>query len=790
MIETLTNSQHEFFRPLVTGWLGKIEAARTARKKWDEMAEECRMFYSRSAAAMWDDQYGRKFWRNVKAPKFRITINKAFEFVAIFGPNLMWDRPHRNVVPKRKEDYPPEIIEALGPEMQQVYQSLLGQQQQKNAIDKTVSYLMQCWLNYTPRELDLEGHSKLAVIDAMLFGRGCLCPRPYKFPTGNKMLTGCFHEPPQRIWIDPDARKLDEAKWLCIEHTEPHWVVEDRFGHPRGSLKERATLESSWSYGEYYGNDDKGNPHRAAGQTNDLVKWYEVFSKTGVGGRLTGMDEALKNTLEQTVGDYAYLAICASVPYPLNASTQKIRSGATSADVKQMFAWPIPLLWADNRWPVEFLDFYPDTDSPYPLPPLAAAMGELKLLNFLIPWLAQSVYTGSRRFWAVLGQHVEHYKQYLLDGEDQTIIGTPPGVGGDDIKKVITQINQAEINADIWRIVEIVSQLFDKRTGLTEFAYGRNEGGTQDRTAQTTMERKQAVGVRPEYMQKEVVSWQSRLARTEAIVARRFISGGDVAGLLGPLGKLLWEQHIMASDVELVLREMQYEIAASSIRRPNRDKDIQDFTIFQDKWIPLIQTRAVETGDWEQANGVLDKFGELHDMDMERMKFPAPTEEQAAAQQEQQQLAAAMQQAEVQKTQAEAAKLTAEAQANPAEIKLAELQMKMAETQMNIKAKFAELELKAKQGEQDMALEIAKARAELAMDAQKHQQDMAMKREEHTLDMSLERHRGAIQIATQKAQGEQQLKLTKKQSDAKVQAMKAQAKAKPKPKTNGKPAAA
>ena len=34
--------------------------------------------------------------------------------------------------------------------------------------------------------------------------------------------------------------------------------------------------------------------HRVAGTTNDMVVWYEIWSKTGAGARLTGMDTAIK----------------------------------------------------------------------------------------------------------------------------------------------------------------------------------------------------------------------------------------------------------------------------------------------------------------------------------------------------------------------------------------------------------------------------------------------------------------------------------------------------------------
>ena len=82
MDSPLNNPDYEFLRPLVTGWLGKIEAAERSRKRGTELKDECLMFYNSSAAAMWDPAYSKKFWTGIKAPKFRITINKAFELVA------------------------------------------------------------------------------------------------------------------------------------------------------------------------------------------------------------------------------------------------------------------------------------------------------------------------------------------------------------------------------------------------------------------------------------------------------------------------------------------------------------------------------------------------------------------------------------------------------------------------------------------------------------------------------------------------------------------------------------
>ena len=111
--------EHEFLRPLVSAWSNKIERAKEARSPWKDIADECMMFYSNSAQAMWDPEYSKKFWKNVKLPRFRITINKAFELVAVFGPNLMWERPHRTVNPKRIVDLPPELFGEMYQQVQQ-----------------------------------------------------------------------------------------------------------------------------------------------------------------------------------------------------------------------------------------------------------------------------------------------------------------------------------------------------------------------------------------------------------------------------------------------------------------------------------------------------------------------------------------------------------------------------------------------------------------------------------------------------------------------------------------------
>lgn len=727
MNEILANPEFEFLRPLVTGWLEKLEAARRARSKWQELADECMMFYSKSAAAMWDPQYSRKFWQGVSAPKFRITINKAFEYVAVVGPNLMWEVPHRNVESKRQFEIPPELMQA-DPQMQQLVEMLGPQQAMHEARDKTIAHLMQSWLNYTPREQPggLYGHSSLAIIDSLIKGRGVMVSRPYRMPESDRTLTGSFRIPPEDLLTDPDYKSIDDAKWISIKHVEPHWEVERRFRLPAGSLKGLASLESSWQYGELKTSED-ASMHRAAGLTNDLIVWYEIYSKTGPGSRMTGMHPGVKDHLERTVGDYAYICVSANVPYPLNCSSAAMRGGMKDEQVRDSFRWPVPL-YKDNRWPVLVLDHYPDPDGAWPIPPLAPAMGELKFINFLVPWLANRIYSSSRDFWAIAGPHVDHYTKYLKEGGDQVLIPTPLAV--EDVRKAVQILQQPETRMDAWRIYDLVSEIFDKRTGLTEFVYGRNEGGTQNRTAEETQAKARAVGVRPEHMQKGVAAWQGEIATNESILTHTFVTAKDVAPLMGPIGSVMWQQYITSMDMEQVVRQMAYTIAASSIRRPNRDRDVANFQQVVGIFAPVMQAYGQTSGNFQPFNFLMKKWAEFHDADLDGAMIPPPPPPDPMVQQ--------MQQMQM-------------------EMEMAKIKAEVEGKQIDMQAKMLDGQIKQQLG----AAKIGEAQQQLGFKAVEHQQQMRHDQSSHLLDILQDRQKFTLDLSQTRQLGELKIELAR-----------------------------
>lgn len=750
----LLNPDFEFMRPLVTSWVNKIERADSSRKEWKELADECMMYYSKSAAAMWDEKYSRKIWQGVKPPKFRISINKAFEYVAVMAPNLFWGMPHRSVKPKSRLEVPAGIIPD-DPMFQQAFAAMMQQQQMSEQRDAGVSMMLESWLNYTSREQPnggLKHESWLSLIDALLKGRGVMVSRPYQMPGSGKMLTGSFREKPENLFIDSDFTSLDDAMWIAIKHTEKHWAVEEKFNLPRNSLKGRSSLESSWHGSEINTTEGGVASHRVNGDTNDMIVWYEIYSKGGPGARMTGMPNSLKDHLEDVVGKYAYVAISPSVPYPLNCPAEAFRSGginnkgATDRQIKEKFSWPAPL-WADDRWPIECLDFYPDPDKAWPVPPLAPAMGELKFLNFMVPWLANRIYSSSRDFIAIASKQFEEYKRHFQEGDDQTLIPMPPGT--DDIRKQIMVLQQPETRLDAWKIVGLVHEYFDKRTGLTETAYGRNENGTQNRTAEETLAKSKAVGARPEFMQNQLIDHQSRLAATEAFLARWFIEGDDVGNLMGPVGKFMWENFVMTSDIESVVRQMNYTVSASSVRRPDRDRDVANFQQVMQYFAPAMEGVMNNWGDPKPYNAMMKKWGEYHDEDLQEMEIQPPPPPQPDPKQE---MDMQLKQMDMQSK-----------------------QMDMQARQMDHAAKLEQLGAKAEADAMKLQAEITSAQLQFQFDAirseqevdqdeVRHDQEIRQSEEKFDQEMAHSHLEGLIKLNQMEEMHEAKVEATKKQS--------------------------
>jgi len=611
---------------ILDAWERAIKAAETARKPWHETAKMCREFYSGSVNFMWQKSFRDSYLKHLPESKFQITIAKAFELVSIVGPTLMWSSPGRVASGYQKLDIPPEFWP--DPNMGMMWQQEYAQELAQNTARNN---LMQHYLNYSPREQPGGGlvvESQIAIIDSLVTGRGVIRVDHYEPEGGTGSLTGGFYVPVDDLLIDPDSTRpnLRDAKWICIRHLDDHYELERRFGWPTGSLRgmaKQASKKASMS------NERLDNSARRNESTNDLVEWYEVFSKNGAGHRFKSMSNNQYYQAFEQVGNFCYICFVPGMKEPLNLK-QAFLENASIDQVKAAIDWPTPY-YLDGRWPVAVLDYWLNPGKAWPLAPLAMGLGELIFLNVFISSLADKIFQDGLVKAAIKSELAEEAIQKLLSYQHE-VIELNSTIAG-NINELVSYLQRPATNMDAFRMVEYVSQMFDKRVGLTEAMYGLNPGGKVTRTAQDAQLKGEAISVRPEYMSTRVEAWQTEIANLERIAAGYHVSAQTLTPLLGSMGSQMWNQLITQSDPVVYMREMRCQLEANSVRKPNKSKDNANLQQMAGILLPMLQWYAQTTGNTGPLNHYLKTLGKAIEQDvdgwlMEPINQQGPSPEQ------------------------------------------------------------------------------------------------------------------------------------------------------------------
>lgn len=613
-------------KAILDGWDKAIKAAEQARKPWLDTAKICREFYSGSVGFMWGKSFRDSYLKHMPESKFQITIAKAFELVSIVGPTLMWQAPGRVATGYQKLEIPPEFWPdpTLGMMWQQEYQMELAQNTARNN-------LMQHYLNYSPREQPGGGlvvDSQTAIVDSLVTGRGVIRVDPYEPEGGTGTLTGGFWVPVDHLYIDPDATKpnLADAKWIAIKHTDTHYDLERKFGWPSGSLKGRATQASKKAL---MSTNKLDNSARRQDTVNDLVEWYEVFSKCGAGQRFRTTRTEHFEAFEQ-VGDFCYLCFVPGMQEPLNLKKAFLES-ASIEQVKAAIDWPTPY-YKDGRWPVAVLDYWVNPGKAWPLAPLAMGLGELIFLNVFISSLADKIYQDGLVKAAIRSELAEEAIQKLLSYQHE-VVELNTTVAG-NINELVSYLQRPQTSMDAFRMVDYVSQMFDKRVGLTEAMYGLNPGGKVTRTAMDAQLKGEAISVRPEYMATKVEAWQTDIANLERIAAGYHVSGQTLSPLLGQMGAQLWDQLITQSDPLVYMREMRCRLEANSVRKPNKAKEGANIREMTGIMLPMLQWYSQTTGNTEPLNEYIRSIGRSIEQDVDGWLLPPINQQQGPSPEE------------------------------------------------------------------------------------------------------------------------------------------------------------
>lgn len=611
------------FRTVVAHWLTKIQHARDHKRKvFQEAADECMGFYN--GPKSWQDVTGGTLGvdnsSDIADPTFKVSVNKTFEFVTIFGPALYYENPVRTVKPRMPVIIPPEFF---GQDIM-TYNALVQQENTRVQTDGLRSTLIEAMLNWTPSEFLLGTEARSAIDEALIKGRGCLWTELYSPPGTDMKVVRSLYDSTDNLMVDPDATSFKKALWVAKKCVHPVWQVERDFGLRVGSLK--GNLESQAKQADVDTSDDMLYD-RKRGFTNDLLIYWKIYSKMGIGGRLQGIRKDLRGPLEM-FGDYSYICVAENTPFPLNLSPDDTNDPQFMADPQAVFAkvaWPTPY-WGQDEFPVSVLDFHTIHQSPWPLPHLKAGMGELKFLNWCTSFLMGKIRNTTRDFIAIKKEAGEEIKTNILEGKDLTLLELESTHG--TISELVQFLQHPEVNGDIWKMIAAVEENFDKRVGLTELMYG-NQGATQIRSASEAKMRNQNMNVRPDDMRKQVEAWMSLVAGKEALCSRYHLVSADIQPVLGQMAAWAWTQFVSTRDINIACRQLEYRIEAGSTARPNKDWEVQTMSDAFTSLAPVLQAYSQQTMDVMPLNNLLSDYAKSLDLDPARYQLRMPMPPQA-----------------------------------------------------------------------------------------------------------------------------------------------------------------
>lgn len=626
--------------PVVTAWLSKIKLALDfKRKRFGADATDGMRFFTGPYDWLYGDE-SRKGDRHLKQvdggdddneippPRFQMTSNKVAELVQIFGPVLYHRNPIRQVNPREFPLPDDDLMAAFGgnPQMTLPLQQMYQQGTIAQATDKTRAKLLEHYLNYTPDALDLKSESRSAIDEGIIKGMGLLMTEVYTDAVGTK-LVGSFYKTVDDLVIDPDMPTRDTATWVALRSCRPVWEVERKFGMPKGSLKGN---QSSANLNAETDVHPDGQYLRAVGQTNDLLVYWEVYSKNGLGGRLKGVADWIRDPLE-SYGDYCYLAIADGIQSPLNIPQQvwDMQAQQGQQEILKRIQWPTPY-WADGSWPFEALAFHEIPNDPWPMSHIAPGMGELKFLNWAYSYVAGKIRISSRDFIAILDEASDSLRATITHGADYEVIRLK-GSHGKSINEIVQFLQHPGMNNDIWKVIEAVADQFEKRVGLTELMYGQS--ARQLRSAEEASIKSSQMSVRPDEMANKVEDWMSRVARKEALCARWHLQPQDVAPVMGPAGTQLWAQFITPVHPSQLLHSLEYRIEAGSVKKPNQERDAANAQQMAQMLMPFYQQLALTVGLVGPFNTLLEFLGKTINMKVDGMLIPQPQQPIQPAQQ-------------------------------------------------------------------------------------------------------------------------------------------------------------
>lgn len=625
----------DVLKSIASGWLKKIELGLKHKRPFTQDAREAMDFFDGPHNWFWKEEYARSehgYNRSISPPGFRMQLNRVFEVVKLFASVIYHRNPVRQVTPKAFPEVPPEALglDPNNPQVVQQFQMALEDTAMRDSVRKVVSNLLAAYLNYTPNELGLKVHSRRVVDEAIIKGGGVWWTELVTDPGNQLRAVGSFADSVDNLVLDPDATEIEDITWCARKCVHPIDVVARQYGVDpevlRGNLEGRGAAGLDDAYANRRAADDGGNSARRVGKTNDLMTYWKIWSKTGFGDRLKDSPKEQRGFFD-SIGDNAYIVVADGVQFPLNVPPDMLAEQVDEQTglPESMFRsvqWPIPYWAESNGWPFTFLAFHRKPGYIWPVSHIKPGVPELRFLCWAFSFLAQRVAVSCETLIGVSKAADQDIKdQILSQSQGGFKIVELSEILGRSVSDVISVFQLPNATSEIWSVISAVTDMFEKRVGLTELVYGMTN--TQIRSATEANVRAEQISIRPDDMAELVENSMTELARKEALAARWLLTPQDVAPIVGPIGAVAWEQHVSSMEPIQVAREYDYRIESGSARKPNKATRAEQMQAALQNLGPVL-SGLIGAGIVDPFNALISDWAESLDLDATPYLIPPP----------------------------------------------------------------------------------------------------------------------------------------------------------------------
>ena len=186
---------------------------------------------------------------------------------------------------------------------------------------------------------------------------------------------------------------------------------------------------------------------------------------------------------------------------------------------------------------------------------------------------------------------------------------------------VISVFQLPNATSEIWSVISAVTEMLEKRLGLTELVYGMTN--RQIRSATEASVRSEQISIRPDDMAECVENCMTQIARKEALAARWLLSPEDVAPVVGPIGAAAWAQHVSSMEPIQVAREYDYRIESGSARKPNKATRAEQMQAALQNLGPVL-SGLIGAGVVDPFNALVRDWADSLDLDATPYLVPPP----------------------------------------------------------------------------------------------------------------------------------------------------------------------